>query len=114
MTTHYINNERFEELILLYTSGESTSEQEDELFSMFEKLITNVIMSFNFAIDFDEAKQECYVLILKSLKNFKPSNGRAFNYFTTVILNDLKRLFTKNKRYLQKLEDYEKQVRDKS
>jgi hypothetical protein len=112
MGSNYIDNKRFEELIVLYTSGDR--DHEEELFSMFDKLITNILMSFKFSLDYDEAKQDCYLLILKSLRNFKPSSGSAFNYFTTVIVNNLKLLFTKNKKYLQKLEDYEQILRDKN
>ena len=64
-------------------------------------------MSFKFKVDFDDAKQECFMLVFKTLKNFKPKNGSAFNYFTTVIVNNLKLLYTKNKKYQKKLTDYQ-------
>ena len=63
-------------------------------------------MSFKFKVDFDDAKQECFMLVFKTLKNFKPSSGSAFNYFTTVIVNNLKLIYTKNKKYQKKLKDY--------
>lgn len=112
MTKHYINNDRFEELILLY-QNESKSHQE-ELFSLFDLLIQNIINSYGFAVDLDDAKQECFLLILKTIGKFKPENGKAFNYFTTIIMNNLRLIYTKNKKYLSKLESYEQLLRDKS
>ena len=107
---HYIDNKRFEEIIPLYL--QNSSEYEDELMGLFDLLITNILESFKFKIDKDDAKQECFLLILKTLKNFKPSKGSAFNYFTTVILNNLKLLYTKNKKYKKKLEEYQDRFTD--
>ncbi len=101
---NYIDNEKFEELIQLFKSGERS--QEEELFSMFDLLIDRLIMSFKFNVDHEEAKQECFLLILKVLKNFERESGQAFNYFTTVILNNLRLLYSKNKKYAEKLEIY--------
>jgi len=101
---HYINNKRFEELIKVYQKD--PKEAEDELFQMFDTLIGNIITSFSFKLDYDDAKQECFLIILKTLKNFKRDNGSAFNYFTTIILNNLKLLYTKNKKYNEKIDNY--------
>lgn len=102
---HYIDNKRFEELIPLYLDDPRA--HEDELMAMFDMLITNILLSFKFNVDKDDAKQECFLLVLKTLKNFKRDRGAAFNYFTTVIVNNLKLLYTKNKKYVQKLEEYQ-------
>ena len=101
---HYINNAEFEELIKLYK--QDPKEHEDELFRLFDILISNILTGFSFNLEEDDAKQECFVLILKTLKNFNPEMGNAFNYFTTIILNNLKLLYTKNKKYLEKLDAY--------
>ena len=101
---YYINNKRFEELIPMYI--EEPSVHEDELIGLFDLLITNIIQSFKFNIDPEDAKQECFLLVLKTLKNFNPNRGSAFNYFTTVIVNNLKLLYTKNKKYEKKIEEY--------
>ena len=101
---YYIDNKRFEEIIPLYI--QNPKEFEDELMGLFDLLITNIIESFKFSIDKDDAKQECFLLILKTLRNFQSSKGSAFNYFTTVIVNNLKLLYTKNKKYLKKIEEY--------
>jgi DNA-directed RNA polymerase specialized sigma subunit len=111
MKNHYINNEEFEKLILLYKEDPET--YEDELVSLFDLLITNIIESFNFKIDADDAKQDCFALILRIIKNFKPRKGTAFNYFTTIIVNNLKLLYTKNKKYKIKIENYIEKNKDK-
>lgn len=101
---HYIDNKKFEETILNYL--ENPSKYEDELIAQLDLLITSILISFKFKVDFDDAKQECFVLSLKVLKNFTREKGSAFNYFTTVIANNLKLIYTKNKKYQEKIQQY--------
>lgn len=105
---NYINNKRFEELIQQYMAGDMIVEE--ELFEFFDLLIDRLLITYKFKIDQEEAKQECFLLILKVLKNFKEESGRAFNYFTTVILNNLRLLYTKNKKYNEKIEAYKEVI----
>tara|TARA_R100001509_G_C4874869_1_gene218203 strand:+ start:1091 stop:1444 length:354 start_codon:yes stop_codon:yes gene_type:complete len=102
--SYYIDNKRFETLIQEFKSNDRS--REDELFEMFDTLINRLMLSFKFNVDYEEAKQECFLLILKVLKNFNRDSGQAFNYFTTVILNNLRLLYSKNKKYNEKLESY--------
>jgi len=102
---HYLNNKEFEETIKNYL--ENPSEYEDELVAKLDLLITNIIHTIKFKIDPDDAKQECFVLAFKILKNFNPKNGSAFNYFTTVFVNNMKLLYTKNKKYMEKIQKYQ-------
>ena len=104
MKNQYIDNERFEQIILSYK--EAPSSHEEELVSLFDVLIQNILDGFNFKVDPDDAKQECFTLVLKTVKNFKPKKGSAFNYFTTVIINNLKLLYTREKKYNKKIENY--------
>lgn len=104
MKNQYIDNERFEEIILLYKEDPET--YQDQLVSLFDVLIQNIIDGFNFKVDPDDAKQECFALVLKTVRNFKPKKGSAFNYFTTVIINNLKLLYTREKKYNKKIENY--------
>ena len=67
---YYINNKRFEKIIPLYLR--TPKEYEDELMELFDLLITNVIESFKFNIDKEDATQECFLLILKTLKTSSP------------------------------------------
>jgi len=107
---HYIDNNKFEELIKLYK--QEPKEHETELFEMFDILISNILTGFSFNLEEEDAKQECFVLILKTLKNFSPERGNAFNYFTTIILNNLKLLYTKNKKYIEKIDAYTELKKD--
>ena len=45
---HYVDNKRFEELILKYLKNKK--EHEEELMEMFDKLISNIIDSFGFKL----------------------------------------------------------------
>lgn len=73
---------------------------------MFSLLIDNIFAAFNFNLDPEDAKQDCLLHIIKILNTFDESKGNAFNYFTTVILNNLRLNYTKNKIYNEKLENY--------
>ena len=110
MKNHYIDNERFEHIILSYQ--QDPENHEEELVSLFDVLIQNIIESFKFNVDPDDAKQECFTLVLKTVKNFKPRKGSAFNYFTTVIINNLKLLYTREKKYVKKIETYIERHKD--
>ena len=110
MKNHYIDNKKFEEIILLYQ--EDPENHEEELVSLFDLLISNIIDSFKFNVDPDDAKQECFALVLKTVKNFKPRKGTAFNYFTTIVINNLKLLYTREKKYNQKIENYIEKKKD--
>ena len=101
---YYIDNSQFEELIKKYFDNKE--EHEEELIQMFDVLIENILSGFKFSVDPDDAKQECFLLVLKILKNFTPKKGSAFNYFTTVIVNNLRLLYSKNKKYEEKIEGY--------
>jgi len=110
MKKHYIDNDRFEEIILSYQK--EPEKYEEELVSLFDVLIQNIIESFKFKVDPDDAKQECFTLVLKTVRNFKPRKGSAFNYFTTVIINNLKLLYTREKKYAKKIENYIERHKD--
>jgi DNA-directed RNA polymerase specialized sigma subunit len=110
MKNHYIDNKRFEEIILLYQEDPQT--YEEDLVSLFDLLISNIIGSFRFKVDPDDARQECFALVLKTVKNFKPRKGTAFNYFTTIIVNNLKLLYTREKKYNKKIENYIERKKD--
>lgn len=101
---HYINNKEFEATIHNYL--ENKEEHEEQLIKQLDLLISSILISFKFKVEYDDAKQECFVLALKVLKNFTKEKGSAFNYFTTVIVNNLKLIYTKNKKYNEKVAEY--------
>jgi len=101
---HYIDNEVFEQTIQDYLIDPRA--HEEMLVKQLDLLISSILLSFRFKVDHEDAKQECFVLALKVLKNFTQQRGSAFNYFTTVIVNNLKLIYTKNKRYMEKTQEY--------
>jgi DNA-directed RNA polymerase specialized sigma24 family protein len=110
MSKYYLDNKRFEKLIVLYLKHDKKKKKgpnphEDELMALFDILISTILESFKFDVDTDDAKQDCFLLIIKKLRNFDPDHGSAFNYFTTVILNNLRLVYTKNKKYDKKIAD---------
>ena len=111
MKNHYIDNEEFENIILSYQQEPEI--YEEKLVSLFDLLITNIIESFRFKVDPDDAKQDCFTLVLKTVKNFKPRKGTAFNYFTTIVVNNLKLMYTREKKYNLKIEKYIESQKDK-
>jgi DNA-directed RNA polymerase specialized sigma subunit len=102
---HYLNNKEFEATIKNYL--ENPTKYESELVTKLDLLISNIIFTFKFKIDPDDAKQECFMLAFKILKNFDKDRGSAFNYFTTVFVNNLKLMYTKNKKYREKIIKYQ-------
>lgn len=104
MKKHYIDNKEFERIIISYKADPDN--YEEDLVSLFDLLINNIVDTFKFQVDPDDAKQECFALVLKTVRNFTPKKGTAFNYFTTVIVNNLKLLYTREKKYNQKIENY--------
>lgn len=101
---NYIDNEEFENTIYAYIQY---SEKEEELIKLLDLLIENIFYGFKFkGLDFDDVKQDCFLLVLKKLKNFSPGKGKAFDYFTTVIVNNIRFLYTKEKKYNKKIQDY--------
>ena len=101
---NYIDNDIFETLIGEYVDGDKT--HEEELMGMFDLLITNILNGFRFDVEEEDARQECFLLIIKILSNFHKERGSAFNYFTTSILNNLRLVYTKNKKYAEKIASY--------
>mgnify|MGYP006392223403 CR=1 FL=1 len=75
---NYIDNNKFEELIHSYSNGDLTVQ--DELFENFGLLIDRLMSGYAFKVDKEEAKQECFLLILKILKNFKKEKGKIQSY----------------------------------
>lgn len=101
----YIDNRRFEEVINGYL--ENRSEYEDELIHNFQLLIKNIFDGFKFKnVEYEDAEQDCFLLIFKKLENFETKKGSAFNYFTTVILNNIRLMYTKEKRHKEKIQSY--------
>ena len=101
----YLNNERFEKVIAGYKAHPSI--WEEELIENFDLLIKNIFDGFKFQnVDFEDARQDCFLLVFIKLANFSPSKGTAFNFFTTVILNNIKLMYSKEKRQKEKIQAF--------
>ena len=101
----YLNNERFEKVIAGYKAHPSI--WEEELIENFDLLIKNIFDGFKFqGVEFDDVRQDCFLLVFVKIKNFIPNKGTAFNFFTTVILNNIRLLYSKEKRQKEKVQAY--------
>lgn len=57
-----------------------------------------IVKSFKFRnVDDDDALQEAVIICFKRIDHFDPVRGKAFNFFTTLIVNQLKGLYRRNK-----------------
>ena len=107
----YINNDRFEKVIAGYKTHPAI--WEDELIENFELLIKNIFDGFKFqGVEFDDVKQDCFLLIFSKITNFSPNKGTAFNFFTTVILNNIRLMYSKEKRQKEKVQAYLAKVKE--
>jgi hypothetical protein len=104
MDNHYLDNDKFERSISLYKSD--PKKYEIELVKQLDLLIDNIFNTFKFSVDYDDAKQDCFLLSLRIVKNFTDEKGSAFNYFTTIILNNLRLIYTKHRKYKNKIDNY--------
>ena len=109
----YLNNERFEKVIAGYKAHPSI--WEEELIENFDLLIKNIFDGFKFqGVEFDDVRQDCFLLIFSKLINFSPDKGTAFNVFTTVILNNIRLLYTKEKKQKEKIQAYFTKLSDQN
>ena len=79
---------------------ESPEDVDERLWVLFDLLITNIMDAFQFKVSREDAKQDCFVLI------FNTDKGSAFNFFTTIIVNHLKLIYVKNKKYTEKINNF--------
>jgi DNA-directed RNA polymerase specialized sigma subunit len=101
----YLNNERFEKVIAGYKTHPSI--WEEELIANFDLLIKNIFDGFKFqGVEFEDVRQDCFLLIFTKIKNFTPTKGTAFNFFTTVILNNIRLVYSKEKKQKEKVQAY--------
>lgn len=103
---YYVDNTHFEEVIKKYLSKNGKKKHEAELTRLLDLVISGILSGMNFKIDKEDAKQDCFLLVFKTLKKFKPGKGKAFNYFSTIIINNLKFLYTKDKKEKERQKKY--------
>ena len=82
------------------SSQQSKQEIEVSLMEDFYKLSENLSRYARFAyIEPDDAIQEGVVICLERTETFDPTKGKAFNYMTTCIYNQLKQIYKVAKGY---------------
>lgn len=109
-TVEYINNKDFEKLIKKYLRSKKDKEVKEEITLCFYLLSDSIMKWSNFKfIDRDDALQEGVLICLDKINKFNPDRGKAFNWFTTIILNHYRQLYrtAKNdinlkKRYIER------------
>lgn len=98
--SHYVDkNELLQEIIL----SQKANRVSDKLAEMFGKIIEGVshrfpnLQYYNIA---DDVKQDCHLLLIQKLKNFKAKKKTScFAFFTTIIYNQMRYQLTRVRRY---------------
>jgi len=94
MGNEYINNRDFEVLIRSYLEEPDDEDVKREITLCFYLLSDTILRAFNFKlIDKEDALQEGVLACLSKVERFDPDRGKAFNWFTTIILNHYRQLY---------------------
>ena len=75
-------------------------ESQQQLASAFYTLSENIVRYAKFnLIDADDAVQEGVMICFEKIEKFNPIKGKAFNYFTTCVLNHYRQLYRSARNY---------------
>lgn len=99
----YLNNKKLEECIHRYRSVHGNpkkkpefAEAELELTKSFYLLAEKIFLAYKYIfahnVDWEDALQEGTVICFEKIHRFNPSIGRAFPFFTQIIVNHFKQL----------------------
>lgn len=91
-----INNLELETKIREYKKGDFFVEE--DLVKIFNSLIDSVIDYKGWNINRDSFKEDCVDLLLLKTDRYNPDKGKAFNFFTSIILCSLRQEYRKNQR----------------
>ena len=95
---HYLDNKRFEELIASHFTDPAL--HRSELAAALLLLARKVCNTWQMAgVDQDDAVQELYLIAYMKLNRFVPGKGKAFNFFTTMMLNHMRHLYRTHANY---------------
>jgi hypothetical protein len=94
-------NKLIEEYNISYTTAsQEFTEAQKNLASAFYTLSENIVRYAKFnLIDIDDAVQEGVMICFDKMDRFVPKKGKAFNYFTTCILNHFRQLYRTARNY---------------
>lgn len=83
-------------------SSKNYTESQEQLAYAFLTLSENIVNYAKFnLIDADDAVQEGVVICFEKIERFDPTRGRAFNYFTTCVLNCLRQHYRTARNYTE-------------
>jgi len=86
----------------LAAANKEWRDSQDELTAMYYKLVTNIVGYSKFKlIDPQDSIQDTVMLLLDKTIKFDVSKGKAFNYLSTVVLNNLRQLFRSAKHFVE-------------
>lgn len=96
----YLNNKTFTDTILLYRL--EPEQHKDELAEMLTLLASKLVRRYRFALCAPEdCIQECVLTCFAKVHRFDVSVGsKAFNFFTTVMLNHMRQMYRTEQNYL--------------
>jgi DNA-directed RNA polymerase specialized sigma24 family protein len=99
-SSHYVNKEELLNEIIGCQENDLFS---DKLAEMFGKMIDGVTLRFpnlQYYSIHEDAKQDCFLLLIQKYKNFKAKKKTScFAYFTTIIYNQMRYQLSRAKRY---------------
>lgn len=98
-----------ESTIVSWQAGDDCAKAKaaEELAPVFMLLAERLARTFKFAVDRDDAIQEGVLTCLQKLHKFNPESGsKAFNYYTTIILNHWRQLYRSKVNYSKAKEGY--------
>lgn len=103
-----LTNDYFEKLVIAYKKCKNeqiTSELCNAFIELIEKILTlwNKSLKANYG---EEVIQDILFTCFDKVSNYDPEKRRAFNYFTTIIMCQLRQCYRRNRDYNKLKEKY--------
>ena len=86
-------------LVMLNTACRELKESQNELATAFYTLANNIVNYAKFNLDGDDLIQEMVMTCFEKTSRFNPKRGKAFNYFSTCMLNSARQSWRSAKNY---------------
>ena len=104
-----ITNEELESIVIQYKDCPGDIAANNKLADAFYRLAEKVVDYIKFPLlDKDDAKQECVLLGFQKIDRYDPTKGRAFNFFTTIMLGHLRPIYRAARNFQELKERYKK------
>jgi DNA-directed RNA polymerase specialized sigma24 family protein len=122
LAVEYLKNSEFEAIIKRFRAATRTRKKKKKEFEeakanlakAFFLLSERLFKGFKFQlIDVDDALQEGVMIGFEKLHHFDSSKGKAFSFFTQIILNHFKQLFRGAKGYNELKLKYQEHLKSK-